>query len=68
MRRSNHRRRTPKKTAKRTVTKTVAHYARSLPSRQRRLHLAPPSSASEILETLGISSADLRAALEAIDS
>ena len=68
MRRSNHRRRTLKKSARRTVTKTVAHYARSFPSRQRRVHLAPPSSASEILETLGISSADLRAALEAIDS
>jgi len=68
MRRSNHRRRTPKNTAKGTVTKTVDPYARSLPSRQRRLHLAPPSSASEILQTLGISSADLRAALEAIDS
>lgn len=65
----------PKK-AKRTTTKKgggkglgryVSTYYRS-PAPHKRIHVAAPSSASEILESLAISSADLRAALEAIDS
>jgi hypothetical protein len=56
-----------KVTARKTVAKK-ASTARSIPRvyAVRKVHIAPPSSATEIRETLRISSADIRAALDAL--
>jgi len=43
-------------------------YRVTLVSSHRRLHIAPPSSASEIRDALGVSESELKAALDAIES
>lgn len=68
MRRSNRNHRATKKAAKRSVKRSAGHYRGTLLIRHRRVHVAPPSSASEIMNSLSISAADVRAALEAIDA
>jgi hypothetical protein len=62
---------TTKKATKRAAAKDLL--GRNLfvvrpPTRRKRMHVAAPSSASEILQSLEISSADRRAARAALDS
>lgn len=57
-----------RKTAKRSLKGSFARCRETAPVRCRRVHVARPSSAREILNSLGISAAEVRAALKAIDA
>ena len=71
---ANNRRRTSKKTshsrtARVAAKKTsVSRKGTSRPASHRRIHVTPASSASEILDALSISTSDVEAAREAIES
>jgi len=57
-----------KKAAKRSLKRGYTPCQGKAFVRHRRVHVARPSSAREILHSLGISSSEVRAALEAIDT
>jgi len=65
---NRHNHRNTKRSAKRAAKIIAGHTLRQAPAAHRRIHVTPPSSASDIIETLSISSSDIRAALEAIDA
>lgn len=55
-----------KKAAKRSLKRGFAQCQGTAFVRHRRVHVARPSSAREILDSLGISPSEIRAALKAI--
>jgi hypothetical protein len=57
-----------RKAAKRSLKRGFARCRETAPVRCRRVHVARPSSAREILDFLGISASEVRAALKAIDA